>query len=154
MIPRDEAIQDVATPDGICFGCGPANPDGLGLESYLADDGDSLVAAFEPDAKFAGPSPDIMYGGLVASLIDCHSGWAAMAFAHREEGRPLSEDLIEYATASLTVDYADPTPLDRPVHLEAWVEGDVGRKTRVTCELGPEGSVTATGDALFVRVSG
>lgn len=153
MIPRDEPVQDVATPEGVCFGCGPANPDGLGLESYLSDDGESLVATFEPDPKFTGP-PDAMYGGLVASLIDCHSGWAAVVAAHRDEERPLSrESRIEYATANLTVDYLDPTPLDRTIHLEAWVEGDPGRKANVVCELGPDGAVTATGDSLFVRVS-
>jgi acyl-CoA thioesterase FadM len=94
-----------------------------------------------------------MYGGAVASLIDCHSAWTASAFGYRAEGRePGSEPLLVSMTASLTVRYLAPTPLDETLRLRAWVDGDPGRKSRVRCEVGTASKVTAEGDSLFVRV--
>ena len=97
--------------------------------------------------------PTVMYGGAVACLIDCHSIWTAMAYAYRAEERQLdSLPRIVYVTGQLLVNYIKPTPLEEPVHLKAWVEGEVGRKTRVLCELGPAGEVTATGEVIAVLV--
>ena len=149
---HQEPVQDVAYAEGVCYGCGPANEDGLQLKSYLSEDDDRLVATFEPSEIFSSGTPNIMYGGLVASLIDCQSMWTAIVFAHLAEGRPLTDDFILYVTANLEVNYVKPTPLDRPIHLESRIEGEPDRKTRVTCELGPERSVTAVGDVLAVRV--
>jgi acyl-CoA thioesterase FadM len=90
---------------------------------------------------------------LVASLIDCHSNWTAMAFGYKAEGRePGSQPVIVSVTGTLSVKYLKPTPLDQTLYLRAWVDGYVGRKTRVICELGTEDTVTATGDSVFVRV--
>ncbi|WP_121743219.1 PaaI family thioesterase [Natronorubrum halophilum] len=153
-VARDEAVQDLAWPEGTCHGCGPANSDGLQLKSYLSVTGDQLVATFGPDAIFNSGVPNIMYGGLVASLIDCQAMWTAIVSAHLAEDRPLTDDLILYVTGELNVGYRKPTPLDQPIHLRSWVEGKPGRKTRVTCELGPDDTVTAVGDILAVRVDG
>ena len=140
-------------PELTCYGCGPANEAGLHLESYLDEAGESLVATVHPDEVFNSGAPNVMYGGHVASLLDCHSVWTAITFAYRSEGRSLgSPPRIAYVTGRLSVDYRKPTPLDRPIHLEAWVEGDVGRKTTVRSELGPEGVTTATGEVVAVRV--
>jgi len=79
--------------------------------------------------------------------------WTAITFAHLDEDRPLSDDFIWYVTAELNVEFQGPTPLDQPIQLQSWVEGESGSKTRVTCELGPEGAVTAVGDVLAVRRS-
>jgi hypothetical protein len=137
----------------MCYGCGPANPDGLHIKSYWSDDGQYVVATFQPQPRFTSGFPNALYGGLIASLIDCHSNWTALAFGYRAEGRePGSLPMIASVTGSLGVKYLKPTPLDQPIHLKAWVEGAVGRKTRVLCELGPVGIVTALGDSIFVRV--
>jgi hypothetical protein len=148
-----QALQDICWPQGMCYGCGSANPDGLHLKSYWGESGWFVVATFEPAAKFTSGLRDALYGGMVASLMDCHSNWTAMAFGYKAEGRePGTQPLILSVTGSLSVKYLKPTPLDVPLHLKAWVEGEAGRKTRVLCELGPAGSVTATGDSVFVRV--
>jgi acyl-CoA thioesterase FadM len=76
-----------------------------------------------------------------------------MAFGYRAEGREAGTlPLIVSVTGTLCVKYLKPTPLDQTIHLRAWVEGEVGRKTRVICELGTAELVTATGDSVFVRV--
>ncbi len=77
----------------------------------------------------------------------------AMAFGYRAENRETgSLPVIACVTGQLLVNYLKPTPLEVPVHLKAWVDGDVGRKTRVLCELGPEGDITATGEVIAVKI--
>ncbi len=149
----ETALQDLCLPQGTCYGCGSANPDGLQIKSTWSEDGQTVVARFEPQAKFSSGFRNALYGGLIASLIDCHSNWTAMAFGYRAEGREAGTlPLIVSVTGTLCVKYLKPTPLDQTIHLRAWVEGEVGRKTRVICELGTEALVTATGDSVFVRV--
>lgn len=154
LIPRHEAVQETAWPEGTCYGCGPANPEGLQLKSYLSEEGDELVASFDPDEGFNSGAPNVAYGGLLASLIDCQSMWTAITSAHLEANRPLADGFIPYVTAELNVEYREPTPLDQPIKLRSYVDGDVGRKTRVTCELGPNDETTAVGDVLAVRTPG
>ena len=147
------ALQDLCLPEGMCFGCGSANPDGLHIKSYWSEDGQYVVATFEPEAKYSSGFRNALYGGMVASLIDCHSNWTAMAFGYKAEGRePGSLPRIASVTGTLCVKYLKPTPLDQTLHLRAWVEGEAGFKTRVICELGTAEMVTATGDSIFIRV--
>jgi hypothetical protein len=73
-------FQD-AWPLNTCYGCGPENRDGLQIKSRWSDDRTSVIAEFKADAKYNAGIPDVMYGGTVASLIDCHSIWTAIAFA-------------------------------------------------------------------------
>jgi len=142
-----------ALPQLTCFGCGPANDHGLHLESRWSEDGRFVVATWQPSPEYNAGLPNTMYGGTIASLIDCHSMWTAMAFAYRAAGRPIaSMPLLAFVTGQLTVKFLAPTPLDRPIELQARVEGEVGRKTRVLCELGPAGAVTATGDTVAVAL--
>ena len=140
-------------PDLTCYGCGPANERGLHLESYRSDDGERLVATVHPDEMFNAGAPNVMYGGHIASLVDCHSIWTAITFAYRAAERPLgSGPRIGYVTGELDVTYRRPTPLDEPIRLAARVEGEVGTRTTVRSELGPEGETTATGEVLAVRL--
>jgi hypothetical protein len=147
------ALQDICLPTGMCYGCGSANADGLHIKSYWSDDGQFVVCQFQPQPKFSSGFKNATYGGLIASLIDCHSNWTAMAFGYRAEGRePGTQPLVASVTGSLGIKYLKPTPMDQPIHLKAWVEGEVGRKTRVLCELGTAEQVTALGDSVFVRI--
>jgi hypothetical protein len=142
-------LQD-AWAENTCFGCGPANPDGMHLRSTFSEDGEALVATFEPTERYSSGAPNVMYGGTVASLIDCHSVWTAGAFAARRENREVRP---EFVTGELSVRFLKPTPLDRPLHLRAWVEGDLGHRTRVHCTVSADDEVTATGEVVTVRVA-
>ena len=145
-------FQD-AWPSGTCYGCGPANLEGIQLKSRWSEDGRFAVAQLQVNAKYNAGLPNTMYGGTVASLIDCHSVWTAIAETYRQEGREYgSAPLIRCVTGRLTVEYLKATPLDVPVYLKAWVEGPVGRKTRVLSELGAGNIVTAKGDVIAVRI--
>jgi acyl-coenzyme A thioesterase PaaI-like protein len=139
-----------AWPSGSCYGCGPANPQGLHIHSHWSVDGSEIICTFEPKHEFNAGFPNVMYGGLVASLIDCHSIWTAIAWTYRDEGREHgSPPSISYVTGTLTVRYLAPTPLDRPVVLRARVTELQPRKALVECGLYSgetrcaEGAVTA-----------
>lgn len=149
MTATQFAVQD-SWPELTCYGCGPANHHGFRLRSY--EDGEALVATVHPDERFNAGLPQVLYGGYIASVIDCHAMWTAMTAASRAEGRSLGRaPRTAYVTGRLDVSYLKPTPLGVPIHLRGWVEGDVGQKMRIRVELGPEGDVTATGSVLAVQ---
>lgn len=107
-----KAIQDYYPPEfAHCFGCGPANPQGLRLKSYL--EGDETIARCTPPAYCTGGFPGHLYGGLVASLLDCHGAASAAAFAYHDRGHAMGDGgpALRFVTATLKIDYKKPTPL-------------------------------------------
>ncbi|MCK9798184.1 PaaI family thioesterase [Pseudomonas sp. MAFF 302030] len=145
-------LQDVTAPEGVCYGCGGNNPHGLHIKSRWLEDGVHLVAEHLPDAQYCG-WPDLVYGGLIAMLVDCHSNWTAMAYHYRAEQRaPGSLPRIDCVTGNLGIKFIKPTPMGVPLTLRARVEGEVGRKSRVICEVYAGEVLTAVGDSVFVRV--
>src|SRR5262249_52194183 len=97
--------------------------------------------------------PGLVYGGLIAMLVDCHSNWTAMAYHYRAEGRtPGSLPRIDCVTGELGVKYLKPTPMGLPLRLRARVEGGGAGKSRVICEVYAADVLTAVGDSVSVRV--
>jgi acyl-coenzyme A thioesterase PaaI-like protein len=145
------SLQERAAPDGICFCCGPAHPSGLHLRSHWDETGEIVVARHTPRPEFTG-FPGLVYGGLLAMLVDCHSGWTAMGWHYRAEGRdPDTAPAIHCVTGNLNIDYLKPTPMGVELTLKAWVEGPLSRKARVRCEVWADGVMTARSDNVFVR---
>jgi acyl-coenzyme A thioesterase PaaI-like protein len=145
-----DAIQD-AIPDNHCWGCGTLNPHGLHLKS--AWEGDESVCRLTPRPEFMAGPPDVLYGGFIAAIIDCHAICTAISDAHRTAGRALgSEPRLWCVTASLRVDYLEPTPLAAPLELRARVREVKGRKVVVDCVLHSEGRVRVRAEVLAVEV--
>lgn len=144
------AFQD-AMGGNHCWGCGKDNPKGLQIKSYW--EGEEAVCTFHPRPEhMAGPT-HVLNGGIIATVLDCHTVCTAMAALYRAEGREIGEGpIIWCATARLDVTYLRPTPIDRPVHLRARVEEIAGRKVRLSCTLYSEGLECARADVLAVRV--
>jgi acyl-coenzyme A thioesterase PaaI-like protein len=135
-----------------CFGCGTNNEKGLHIQSYW--DGDESVCTFKAEPYYHGGKPNIAYGGLIASLIDCHSVNTAISNAYKVEGRqPGSDPKIVYLTGELNVRYLRPTPLDKPINLKARVTAVDGKKTWLECLLISENNICAKGKVLAVRVN-
>ena len=109
----EKAFQDYYPDDlSYCYGCGRLNEDGYHIQTRW--DGDETVTVFEPESCHIA-IPGYVYGGLLASLIDCHSTGTASAAAYRAEGRPMGSDPpFRFVTASLHIDYLRPTPLGVP----------------------------------------
>jgi acyl-coenzyme A thioesterase PaaI-like protein len=146
------ALQD-AWPNGTCYGCGPANEKGLRIKSYWSEDGSEVVCTFAPRQEQNAGFENVMYGGLVASLMDCHSIWTAIAWTYRAEGREHgSPPAISYVTGSLNVRYLQPTPLDKPVVLRAKVAELHARKAIVEVAVYSGEVKTAEGTVTAVRV--
>lgn len=141
-------------PDLPCFGCGPANEAGLQLESYQSPGDRALEVTVEPPQRFR-VMPGIVYGGYLASVIDCNSMWTAMTYASPAQARPPESRPAEaYATAQLGVEYHEPTPMGVPLDVTSRVAGDIGRSVDIETEIVANGDVTVTGDVTAVRMDG
>ncbi|MEN6472484.1 MAG: PaaI family thioesterase [Syntrophaceae bacterium] len=133
-----------------CYGCGRLNTQGLQIKSYW--EGGQTVCTFSPDERYMA-IPGLVYGGMIASLIDCHSTGSAAAFAYRAEGRAMeSEPAIRFLTASLHVDYLKPTPMGVPLVLRSELKELKGRKVIVTTSLSAGDEICARGEVVAVRV--
>ncbi len=135
-----------------CFGCGAWNEKGLQIKSFW--DGDEAVCVFDPQPYHSAMPPDVMNGGIIASVIDCHCVCSAIAGAYRAEGREVGEGAtIWYATASLQVNYRKPTRIDGPITLRARITDVSGKKTSLAVDLFThDGERTCDGAVLAIRV--
>jgi acyl-coenzyme A thioesterase PaaI-like protein len=143
----ENAFQD-DYPDELshCYGCGRLNMDGLQLKSYW--DGDETVARFRPRASHMA-IPGYVYGGLLASLIDCHGTGSASAAA----GRARPDDApFRFVPASLHVDYLRPTPIDAELEIRGTIKALKEKKVVVAATVSANGNVCAKGEVVAVRM--
>jgi acyl-coenzyme A thioesterase PaaI-like protein len=146
-----KAFQDYY-PDAMsyCYGCGRLNEHGHQIKSYW--DGDETVCHFQ-QKPYHTAIPGYVYGGLIASLIDCHSTGTAAAAAYRAEGRAMDTlPPLRFLTASLHVDYLKPTPLGPLLEIRGKIKEVKGRKVVVEATLLAEGVVCACGEVVAVQV--
>ncbi len=146
-----KAFQDYY-PDHLsyCYGCGRLNEYGLKIKSYW--DGDETVCRFDPK-PYHTAIPGYVYGGLIASLIDCHATGTAAAAAYRAEGREMdTEPPYRFVTASLHVDYLRPTPIDGTLEVRATVKEIKGRKVVMALTLSAQGETCARGEVVAVQM--
>ncbi len=147
----DKAFQDYY-PDHLahCYGCGRLNPAGYQIKSFW--DGDESICHFEPLPDHIS-IPGYVYGGLLASLIDCHGTGTAAAAGYRFESRPMdSEPPLRYLTASLHVDYLKPTPLGTLLEVRGRVKEVRGRKVVIEEWIVAGGETTVRGEVVAVQV--
>jgi len=148
---NQKAFQDYY-PDGLsyCYGCGRRNEEGLKLKSYW--DGEETVAIFNP-RPYHIAIPGYVYGGLIASIIDCHSTGTAAAATYRVEGREMgTEPPLRFVTASLHVEYIRPTPLGVPLEVRGKVKEIKGRKVVVSATVSAGGEMVAKGEVVAVKM--
>jgi acyl-coenzyme A thioesterase PaaI-like protein len=146
-----KAFQDFY-PDELswCYGCGRLNEHGLRIKSYW--DGEESVALYTPESYHIA-IPGYVYGGLIASLIDCHSTGTAAAAVYRAEGREIgSQPLLRFVTASLHVDYLRPVRLGLPLEVRGNVKQIKGRKVVMSASVIIEGEICARGEVVAVRM--
>jgi acyl-coenzyme A thioesterase PaaI-like protein len=146
------AIQDTYPEDfAHCFGCGRNNATGYHFKTY--EDAARATTEFTPASYHTGGA-EYAYGGIIASVIDCHSAGSAAIFWMRENGMRIGTvPSPRFVTARLEVDYVAPTPIG-PLQLAGRAQEIGERKVIVTTELRAGGAVTATGQAVMVRVVG
>lgn len=147
------AFQDVFSGDlSHCFGCGCNNEQGLQIKSYWADNGEETLCTWQPQPHHTAAWPNVLSGGVIASLMDCHCLCSAMMFAYRDAGRDWeAEPPAFYITASLQVSYFKPTPMTQPVTLRARIKEAKGRKLILTCSLWAQDQECARGEVVAVQ---
>ncbi len=152
-VVSDVSLQERYSPSSTCFGCGPANTLGLRFGSFKANVGSAaqpgeLVATWQPLPHHAA-FDDILNGGIIGALLDCHSNWAAAIHLMHEMAAASPPGCV---TAEMTVRFRRPTPTGTPVALRAWPVSTDGSRVVVDAELASGGIVTATCHATFVAV--
>lgn len=148
---NQKAFQDYY-PDELshCYGCGRLNEHGLKIRSYW--DGQEAVAVLEPKPYHIG-IPGYVYGGLIASIIDCHCIGAASAAASGAEGRDIETPLpLRFVTASLHVDYLRPTPIGVSLEVRSRIKEIKGRKVVVDATVSAKKEVCARGQVVAVQM--
>jgi acyl-coenzyme A thioesterase PaaI-like protein len=147
----EKAFQDYY-PDELsyCYGCGRLNEEGLKLKSCW--DGEESVAIFTP-RPYHIAIPGYVYGGLIASIIDCHGTGTASAAAYHAEGREMgTEPPLRFVTASLHVEYMRPTPLGVPLEVRGKIKEIKGRKVVVSTTVSAAGEICARGEVVAVKM--
>lgn len=139
-------------PDDVahCYGCGRLNEHGHQIKSYWK--GDETVSYFTPE-EYHTAIPGYVYGGLIASLIDCHGTGTAALAAYREEKREHdSMPVFRFVTASLQVDYLRPTPLGVELELRGKIIEIKGKKVISEITVTANGEITALGKVVAVQM--
>jgi acyl-coenzyme A thioesterase PaaI-like protein len=142
----EPSLQERYAPNNACFGCGPANADGLHIRSFA--EGDEVVAQWQAEARYEA-FPGMLCGGIIGTLLDCHSNWAAAY--HLSPCRDES-GLRVTVTSEFHVRLLRPTPTAGPVRLEARVVEPGADRATVEATLSAGGRVTATCRGVFVAV--
>lgn len=142
----DKSLQETFAPANTCFGCGPANPKGLRIRSFAQ--GEVVVCDWTPDAHHEA-FPHVLSGGIIGTLLDCHSNWAATWHLMSRSGASTPPCTV---TAEFHVTLRRPAPSTDPVHLEARIHESTEDRVVVDATLSAAGKVCATCRGTFVAV--
>jgi acyl-coenzyme A thioesterase PaaI-like protein len=141
-----KSLQETYAPNNRCFGCGPANEQGLRIRSF--ESSDELVCDWTPQphhVAFEG----IVNGGIIGALLDCHSNWTAARYFMRTRS---ADELPATVTSDFHVTLKRPTPIDATLHLRAHIAEATQDRAVVEATLEANGKITATCRGTFVAV--
>ena len=141
-----KSLQEFYAPKGVCFGCGCVNKKGLRIQSYL--DGESVICNWNPENHHEA-FPGVLSGGIIGTLLDCHSNWAAAYFLMKRNNDDTTPCTV---TADYSIKLLRPTPSDQSIHLSALVTDICGKRATVEAKLSAEGKICATCFGTFVAV--
>ena len=149
-----KSVQELHSPQSICFGCGPANDQGLHIRSFERPFEQEGVRGIELFAEWrAQPHhqafPGMLNGGITGALLDCHSNWCAAMHLMRKSGAASPPCCV---TAEFSVKLKRPTPVDGPIVLRAKVVDSTDDRATIDATLEAGGKITATCRGLFVAV--
>jgi acyl-coenzyme A thioesterase PaaI-like protein len=143
-----DAVQDRYAPDNRCFGCGPANDQGLRIKSRVGEDGNTLSCHFTPaphHLAFVG----IVNGGIIGTVLDCHMNWTAAYHLMKAQS-------LDAPPCTVTADYhvklKRPTPMGEQVLVKAWPVSIEGDRAVIEATMEAAGKITATCRGTFVAV--
>jgi acyl-coenzyme A thioesterase PaaI-like protein len=145
-MPERLSLQQKYSPNGICFGCGPANEKGLHINSFV--EGDEVVATWRAEPHHQA-FPGVLNGGIIGALLDCHSNWAAAYHLMKKQG-------LDHAPCTVTAEFhvklLRPTPSEAEITLRARVVDSTEDRATIDAELIANGKVCDTCRGVFVAV--
>ncbi len=147
MADEEIGVQREFAPSSICFGCGPANPQGLKINSTRTEEGLELWFTTSDEHQ---AFPGMVNGGIIGTLLDCHGNWTAAIALMDEHGDSEPPCTV---TASYSVQLRRPTPVNVPLHVTAKVTELSTDRAHIEMELHAEGKLCAKGKGLFVAVT-
>lgn len=146
MESKERSLQETYAPNGVCFGCGPANPQGLRIRSFVV--GETVVADWKA-APHHQAFEGYVNGGIIGALFDCHSNWAATYHLMKRRGLSTAPGTV---TAEYCVTYLSPTPIASMLHLVSKVVDISDNKAIVETTLEAQRKITAKFKGTFVVV--
>ena len=137
-----------------CWGCGPKNDQGLHLKSYPSEGGKTCICKLIPDEKYTGGVPANLFGGMIATIFDCHGTASAAYFAHKAKGLDLKDDTVieRFITARLKVDFKKPVPMDEEITVTSDLSELTERKAIINMTMEVAGEVRAKAKMVAVAV--
>jgi acyl-coenzyme A thioesterase PaaI-like protein len=142
----DICLQQKYAAHNQCFGCGPANSKGLQVQSFVKDN--EVIADWQAQ-KFHEAFPGILNGGIIGTLLDCHSNWSAAYFLMRQMNADTPPCTV---TSYFNVKLKRPTPSDKPVHIVASIKEIKEDRALIDASLYSDNKLCATCEGLFVAV--
>jgi len=143
-----KSLQETYAPNSVCFGCGPANEKGLHIRSVASLDGTELVCEWTPEPHHLA-FPGVVNGGIIGSLLDCHSNWTAAYHFLKQRS---AEEIPPTVTSDFHVTLKRPTPMDATLHLRSRVIESSDDRAVVEATIEANGKITATCRGTFVAV--
>ncbi|MEY2492265.1 MAG: hypothetical protein QOH24_1216 [Verrucomicrobiota bacterium] len=141
-----QSLQEKYAPKNLCFGCGPANADGLRIRSF--SEGDEVVAEWMPQPKYEA-FPGVLNGGIIGTLLDCHCNWTAAWHLMNKANTDAPPCTV---TAEYAIKLLRPTPTDGAVFLAARVVESTMDRATVEGTLTAGGKMCASCRGTFVAV--
>ena len=144
-----KAIQDYYDDDfSHCYGCGRLNPEGHQLKTYLKDD--ETISKYTPK-NYHIAIEGFVYGGLLASLIDCHGTGSASIFYARENGIEIKNyNAPRFVTGNLNVNYLKPTPLQKELLIKGVLKEITSRKVITSISIVVNDVICVTGEVTAI----
>ena len=139
-------LQNKYAPKSICFGCGPANEHGLKIQSI--PEGNNLIAEFQPQQQHQA-FPNVLNGGIIGTLLDCHSNWTAAWAIMKNQNKEKPPCTV---TAQYSVKLLKPCPIIQPVKLIAMVVESNNKKVIIKSKLIAKNQIYATCEGIFIAV--
>ena len=137
-----------------CWGCGPKNDLGLHLKTYPSIDGECCISRIKLEKAYTGGVPSNVFGGMIATIFDCHGTASAAWFAHHQKGLELTESTVigRFITARLEIDYLSPSPIEAEIVVTSTLEELGERKTIIAMEMTVATKVRAKAKMVAVAV--
>ena len=137
-----------------CWGCGPKNELGLHLKTYPSIDGESCISRIKLENRYTGGVPSNVFGGMIATIFDCHGTASAAWFAHQKKGLELTETTVigRFITARLEIDYLSPSPIEDEIVVTSTLEELGERKAIISMEMAVATKVRAKAKMVAVAV--